>query len=73
MTASYERPLMLARSLRVKWRNRDERYALSHRVLTPTELDNVREWRWHEAAEIGDADMMREAEGYTGPRIWVKG
>ena len=64
------------RQLRGKWTDRDTLYRAQiargrRRSLSPAEIEGIRSWRWHEAAELGDVDMMLEAETYTGVIVWT--
>lgn len=58
------------RSLRVRWRNRDELYRRRSRpVMDAYLIAGIRIWRWHEAAEVGNLELMQEAEAWYPPLV----
>lgn len=70
MTSLHEQARVVgeqARTVRRRWRERDERHARSRIVLTPAQIDGVREWRLFDAMVVGDLALMEEARTWTPP------
>ena len=60
-------PRLQARTVRARWRARDERHARSRVTLTSDQVAYVREWRVYDAMVVGDLELVAEAKAWTPP------